>query len=193
MSEVLIHLFPYIKKIKIMKNLWIGIVLFSFLASCNNRSTEDRFIFEEERILDMETGDEYYINKMDTLTLVNVDGETSEIVVTATPFYDNREWIEMMQNYKDKLSDRKGALLDDQKEKIKAERAARYAQYDDQELLALFNEMHRKDDPYEQQMDVITELIRRNAVLETDAAKLLEVDSVTLDFDIDYTHSEDSL
>jgi hypothetical protein len=37
---------------------------------------------------------------------------------------------------------------------------------------------------------VITELVRREAILETDAAKLLEVDTVTLDFDIDYTLSE---
>ena len=175
-----------------MKNLLIVILLFSFMFGCTNRPAEDRFIFEEERILDMETGDEYYLNKMDTLTLVNIEGESSEIVVTATPFSGSEELDEMMMAYKEKLTERKDVLVKEQKEKIKAERAERYAQYDDQELLAYFNELHKKESPYVQQMDVITELVRRDAVLETDAAKLLEVDSVTLDFDIDYTVSEDS-
>lgn len=175
-----------------MKKLWIAIIMLSISFSCTNRSAEDRFIFEDERILDMETGDEYYINKMDTLTLVNIEGESSEIVVTATPFSDSDELDRMMASYKEKLTERKDALYKDQKEKIKAERAERYAEYDDQELLALFNKIHREEDPYEKQMDVIAELVRREAVLETDAAKLLEVDTVILDFDIDYTLSEGS-
>lgn len=175
-----------------MKKLWIAIILLSITFSCTNRSAEDRFIFEDERILDMETGDEYYINKMDTLTLVNIEGESSEIVVTATPFSDSDELDRMMASYKEKLTERKDALYKDQKEKIKVERAERYAEYDDQELLALFNKIHREEDPYEKQMDVIAELVRREAVLETDAAKLLEVDTVILEFDIDYTLSEGS-
>lgn len=166
--------------------------MLSVSFSCTNRSAEDRFIFEDERILDMETGDEYYINKMDTLTLVNIEGESSEIIVTATPFSDSDELDKMMASYKEKIAERKDALYKDQKEKIKAERAERYAEYDDQELLTLFNKMHSEEDPYEKQMDVIAELVRREAVLETDAAKLLEVDTVILDFDIDYTLSEDS-
>lgn len=175
-----------------MKKLGISIILFASIFSCTNRSSEDRFIFEEERILDMETGNEYYINKMDTLTLVNVEGESSEIVVTATPFSESDELDRMMAAYKEKITERKEILVNGQKEKIKAERAERYAEYDDQELLALFNKMHKEDSAYEKQMDVITELVRRDAVLETDAAKLLEVDTVILDFGIDYTMSEDS-
>ncbi|HSI76151.1 MAG TPA: hypothetical protein VK957_09655 [Lunatimonas sp.] len=175
-----------------MKKLWIAIIMLPVVFSCTNRSAEDRFIFEDERILDMETGDEYYINKMDTLTLVNIEGESSEIVVTATPFSDSDELNKMMASYREKITERKDALYKDQKEKIKAERAERYAEYDDQELLTLFNKLHSEDVPYEQQMDVIAELVRREAVLETDAAKLLEVDTVTLDFDIDYTVSEDT-
>jgi len=175
-----------------MKKLWIAIILLTVIFSCTNRSSEDRFIFEEERIVDMETGDEYYINKMDTLTLVNIEGESSEIVVTATPFSESEELDRMMAAYKERITERKEILVNEQKEKIKAERAERYSEYDDQELLALFNKMHKEDSPYEKQMDVITELVRRDAVLEKDAAKLLEVDTVILDFGIDYTMSEDS-
>jgi hypothetical protein len=175
-----------------MKKLSIAIILLTVIFSCTNRSSEDRFIFEEERIVDMETGDEYYINKMDTLTLVNIEGESSEIVVTATPFSESEELDRMMAAYKERITERKEILVNEQKEKIKAERAERYSEYDDQELLALFNKMHKEDSPYEKQMDVITELVRRDAVLETDAAKLLEVDTVILDFGIDYTMSEDS-
>lgn len=175
-----------------MKKLWIAIILLTVIFSCTNRSSEDRFIFEEERILDMETGDEYYINKMDTLTLVNIEGESSEIVVTATPFSESEELDRMMAAYKERITERKEILVNEQKEKIKAERAERYSEYDDQELLALFNKMHKEESPYEKQMDVITELVRRDAVLETDAAKLLEVDTVILDFGIDYIMSEDS-
>ncbi len=175
-----------------MKKLWIAVIVSSVIFSCTSRSGEDRFVFEEEQILDMETGDEYYINKLDTLTVVNIQGESSEIVVTAAPFSDSEELNKMMVAYREKLTTRKDILLKEQKEKIKAERAERYSEYDDQELLTLFNKMHKEDSPYEQQMDVITELVQRDAVLETDAAKLLEVDNVILDFDIDYTLSEES-
>lgn len=175
-----------------MKKLWIAIIMLTVIFSCTNRSTEDRFIFEDERIVDIETGDEYYINKMDTLTIVNIEGESSEIVVTATPFSESDELDRMMAAYKERITERKETLVTEQKEKIKAERAERYSQYDDQELLTLFNKMHKDERPYEQQMDVIAELVRRDAVLETDVAKLLEVDTVTLDFEIDYTLSEDS-
>jgi flagellum-specific peptidoglycan hydrolase FlgJ len=175
-----------------MKNLWIAIIISAIIFSCTNRSSEDRFIFEEERILDLETGDEYYINKMDTLTIVNIEGESSEIVVTAAPFSDSDELDRMMAAYKEKLSERKDSLVKEQKEKIKAERAERYSEYDDQELLAFFNKIHKEERPYEQQLDVIAELVSRDAVLETDVAKLLEVDTVTLDFEIDYIMSEDT-
>lgn len=173
-----------------MKKLLIGLTFISLVVACNNKSEEERFIFEEERVLDMETGNEYYVNNMDTLTVVNIEGETSNIVVTEAPFSDREELEEMLKAHKEKLLDRKEAALEEQKERIKKERAERYAEYDDQELLRLFNEMHEEDRPYEQQLDVITELVRREAILETDAAKLLEVDTVTLDFDIDYTLSE---
>lgn len=175
-----------------MKKLWIAIIMLTVIFSCTNRSTEDRFIFEDERIVDIETGDEYYINKMDTLTIVNIEGESSEIIVTATPFSESDELDRMMAAYKERITERKETLVTEQKEKIKAQRAERYSQYDDQELLALFNKMHKDERPYELQMDVIAELVRRDAVLETDVAKLLEVDTVTLDFEIDYTLSEDS-
>jgi hypothetical protein len=173
-----------------MKRLLLLSLLSLYISACS-QGDKDRFVFGEDRILDVETGDEYYLNKMDTLTIVNIEGETSEILATASPFADDEEFREMMDRYHASIAERKEKLLEEQKNLIKDQRIERYASYEDKELLEYFNRLHKEDAPYEQQMDVMAELVRREVVLEIDAATMLEVDTTLLDFDIDYTPTED--
>ncbi|EON78566.1 hypothetical protein ADIS_0916 [Lunatimonas lonarensis] len=147
-------------------------------------------MFEEERILDLETGDEYYLQNMDTLTVVNIEGETSQIVVTAAPFSDKEELDLMISNYKEKIAGRKDEMLTEQKTKIIDERKARYEEYSNEELLAFFNKIHQEDAPYGQQMDVMAELVNREAVLELDVPTLLEIDTAKIDLYTPYNEGD---
>ncbi|MEX2567902.1 MAG: hypothetical protein WD431_18285 [Cyclobacteriaceae bacterium] len=169
------------------------LVLFSlvglFLTSCS-KNDEERFIFEEERILDVETGDEYHLKNMDTMTVVHIDGMTEPITVSSTPFAESEKLEKMMAAYKKKIDERKENLIKKQKEIIKEQRIDRYAEYDNEELMNHYNELHSNDAPFEQQMDVVIELVRREEVLEIDVANLLEVDSSQVDFDLEYTPDE---
>ncbi|MEX2513013.1 MAG: hypothetical protein WD398_08910 [Cyclobacteriaceae bacterium] len=169
------------------------LILFSLvgllLSSCS-KNDEERFIFEEERILDVETGDEYHLKNRDTMTVVHIDGMTEPITVRSTPFAESEELKKMLAAYAKKIDGRKENLLIKQKEIIKEQRMERFAKYDDEALMNHFNELHRNDAPFEQQMDVVIELVRREKVLEIDVANLLEVDSSQVDFDLDYTPDE---
>ncbi|MDN3671353.1 hypothetical protein QWY93_18980 [Echinicola jeungdonensis] len=44
-------------------------------------SNEDQFEYQEEKVLDKESGDEYSMEKFDTLTVVHIDGTQEEILV----------------------------------------------------------------------------------------------------------------
>ncbi|WP_035804628.1 hypothetical protein [Lunatimonas lonarensis] len=170
----------------------LGILALSILitTSCQQKASEQRFVFEEERILDLETGDEYYLQNMDTLTVVNIEGETSQIVVTAAPFSDKEELDLMISNYKEKIAGRKDEMLTEQKTKIIDERKARYEEYSNEELLAFFNKIHQEDAPYGQQMDVMAELVNREAVLELDVPTLLEIDTAKIDLYTPYNEGD---
>ncbi len=174
-----------------MKKTCLMLMSAGILLSCSSPK-EDRYVFEEERILDTETGDEYYLNKMDTLTVVNIEGETSEIVVSAAPFYEHEEMDRMIADYKASISDRKERILEDKKKFLREQRKERYASYDDEALLKRFNELHAEDADFDKQMDVMAELVRREVVVEKDAPGLLEVEDVVLDFDIEYNPNEDA-
>jgi hypothetical protein len=173
-----------------MKNLGILALSILITTSCQQKGSEDRFVFEEERVLDMETGDEYYLQSMDTLTVVNIDGETSQIIVTAAPFSDKEELDLMISNYKEKIADRKDEIFSEQKTKIIDERKTRYEAYSNEELLAYFNKIHQEDAPYGQQMDVMAELVKREAVLELDVPTLLEIDTAKIDLYAPYNEGE---
>ncbi|WP_114750766.1 hypothetical protein [Pleomorphovibrio marinus] len=173
-----------------MKRICLILVSVGVLLSCSSPK-EDRYVFEEERILDTETGDEYYLNKMDTLTVVNIEGETSEIVVSAAPFAEHDEMGKMIAKYKDSISERKERMLEDKKERLRKQRIERYADYDDDELLKRFNELHAENAEFEQQMDVMKELVRREIVIDKDAPAMLEIEEADLDLDIEYDPSEE--
>jgi hypothetical protein len=174
-----------------MKKITLMLISVGVLLSCSSPK-EDRYVFEEERILDTETGDEYYLNKMDTLTVVNIEGETNEIVVSAAPFAEHEEMDRMIADYKSSISDRKERILEDKKAYLREQRKERYEGYDDEALLKRFNELHAEDADFDQQIDVMAELVRREVVVEKDAPGLLEIEDADLDFDIEYDPNEDA-
>ncbi|WP_209330207.1 hypothetical protein [Lunatimonas salinarum] len=167
-----------------------GIIALSILTftSCQKNTSEERFLYEEERVVDLETGDEYFLQNMDTLTVVHIDGKSEQLVVSAAPFSDSEELELLISSYKEKISDRKESIFTEQKTKIIEERKLRYQEYSDEELLAYFNKIHQDDEPYGQQMDVMAELVKREAVLAIDVPELLEIDTAKVDFNADYTN-----
>jgi hypothetical protein len=171
------------KKCIKMKKLILFSVVGLFLASCAGNDKE-RYKFEEERVLDLETGDEYYFKNLDTMTVVHIDGVTEPVTVESTPFAENAALAEMMENYRENLANRKQELLQEQKEIIQQQRIERYEAYNDEELMDYFDKLHEEEEPFERQMDVITELVRREVIGEADAPKLLEVDISEVDFDV---------
>lgn len=172
-----------------MKKLILFSVVIIFLASCAGND-EDRYKFEDERVLDLETGDEYYFKNLDTMTVVHIDGATEPVTVESTPFFENDALEEMMNNYRENLAIRKQELLQEQKEIIEQQRIERYAAYSDEELMDHFDKLHEEEVPFERQMDIITELVRRKVIGEADAPKLLEVNVSEVDFDVSIAGEE---
>lgn len=161
----------------------------SFLIGACSGEKRDRYQFEEDMVLDTETGDEYLLKNADTMTVVHIDGTSEPITVSSTPFADSEELNEMMESYKANLEERKEKLLAAEKVRIKKERSERYAEYSDEELETKFNELHEKGAPFEQQMDIVAELVNREVILEIDAAELLEIDPEEIDMDMKFSET----
>ncbi|WP_194777381.1 hypothetical protein [Pararhodonellum marinum] len=173
-----------------MKNcILFGLSILLFVG-CNTK-TENRYIVTEEgRVMDIVTGDEYSMDKFDTLTVVHVDGTTEEISVEASPIADDTAVMEFIRKREAELADRKERMMLEQKNNIIAARKERYKEYSDEELIAHFNKIHKESAPSEQQMDVILELIERDAINQDDATGMMEVDVLDIDFSRDYVPTE---
>ncbi|HSJ69154.1 MAG TPA: hypothetical protein VK921_15850 [Anditalea sp.] len=174
-----------------MKKLILSVFVSVIMLACTTpKSEEDRFVYEEDRIVDRETGDEYRLEDESTYTVIHPDGEQEVVTREEAPFYGTEELDEYMRQYGDRLAQRKEAAMLEYKNQIKATRAERYSQYSDDELLARFNQLHRDNAPYEEQMDVMAELVERDVVGEDEAPGLLEVDAREINFDIEFDPSE---
>lgn len=170
----------------------IGILALIVIWAACSSNNEDRYIFEAERVLDTETGDEYYLKNPDTMTVVHIDGVSEPVTVSSTPFAGSEEFEQMMSRYQDNLEAREDSLLMVKKEQIKQTRRERYAEYNDDELMERFNTIKDKGAPFAQQMDVMAELVRREVVLEIDVPDIMEIDPEDIDMDIEYTPEEEN-
>lgn len=171
------------------KNILTILALILLSTACSSEK-EDRYIFETDRVLDSETGDEYYFKNLDTMTVVHIDGVSEPVTVTSTPFAGSEELEKMMKKYQENLEAREDSLLKVKKKQIKQNRMDRYAEYTDDELMERFNTLKDEGASFAQQMDVMAELVRREVVLEVDVAKIMEIDPVTIDMDVDYQQEE---
>lgn len=176
-----------------MKKLILSVFVSMIMLACTTpKSDEDRFVYEEDRIVDTETGDEYILEDESTYTVIHPDGEREVLQREEAPFYGTEGLDEYLRQYSDRLTERKEAAMEDYKTRIKTLRHDRYAEYSDDELMQRFNTLHSENAPYEEQMDVMAELVERGVVGEDEAPTLLEVDARDLDFDIEFDPSENA-
>jgi len=174
-----------------MKKLILSVFVSVIMLACTTpKSEEDRFVYEEDRIVDTETGDEYILEDESTYIVTHPDGEREVVAREEAPFYGTEGLDEYMRQYGDRLTQRKEAAMQEHKNRIKAARSERYAQYTDEQLLERFNRLHRENAPYEEQMDVMAELVERDVVGEDEAPGMLEVEERDLNFDIEFDPSE---
>ncbi|UJP64858.1 hypothetical protein [Mongoliitalea daihaiensis] len=169
-----------------MKKIWIvGMLIVSFLAACTGEKTlEQRFVYEDDKIVDVETGDEYILEDVEEFTVVHSDGTVEKIPLDEAPFYTGAFSAEYLDELDKNLEERKLRLIEEKKMKIKEARNARYAELSNDELLAKFKEGHSDGLELGIQMDMIAELIDRGVIAEDEAPVMLEIEPELIDFDI---------
>ena len=174
-----------------MKKLMLSVFVSALMLACTTPKTdEDRFVYQEDRIVDMETGDEYILEDEATYTVIHPDGEREEVAIEDAPFYGTEGLDEYLRQYSDRIAQRKQEAMENYKMRIKEVRQMRYSEFSDKELMQKFNQLHKEDAPYEEQMDVMAELVERGVVGEDEAPGLLEIDAADLDFDIEFDPNE---
>ncbi|SNR98656.1 hypothetical protein SAMN06295967_101372 [Belliella buryatensis] len=170
-----------------MKKLMIALVSASLLFACSQeKSVEERYLYEGDKIVDVETGDEYLLEESEEeFILVHKDGSTEVIPMEETPFFGTTLSDEYVNDWKKSLEARKDLLLEEKKNKLKDARRARYAEFTDEELMDKFQKMHNDKEDMTLQMDLIAELVERGAISDEDAPDLLEIDPELINFDIE--------
>ncbi len=164
----------------------ILLILSLLIVGACGPSEEERFTYEEGKVVDTETGDEYSMEKFDTLTVVHINGMEEEILVEDAPFYGSEKGTEFIEAGESRLEKREEALIEQKKQKIKEERIKRYEAFEDEELLEEYNRLREEDAPFTQQMDIIIELVRREVIGKDEVPAMLEEDSTMIDYDLDY-------
>ncbi|SIS68629.1 hypothetical protein [Belliella pelovolcani] len=170
-----------------MKKLMIAAVSASLLFACGQeKSVEERYLYEGDKIVDVETGDEYLLEESEEeFVVVHKDGTKEVIPMEETPFFGTTLSDDYVNDWKKSLEERKAQLLEDKKNSLKEARKARYAEYSDEELMEKFQKMHKDNADMTLQMDLIAELVDRGAISDEDAPDLLEVEPEFINFDIE--------
>jgi hypothetical protein len=170
-----------------MRNLTIIAILATFfIAACaGEKKLEQRFVYDNEKILDVETGDEYILDDVEVFTVVHKDGTVDKITIDEAPFYSGSFSADYLEELDKKLEERKLQLIEAKKNKLKEARKARYAALSDAELLAKFNESHANEVEFGMQLDMIAELLSRGVIGEDEAPVLLEIEPAMLELDIE--------
>jgi hypothetical protein len=169
-----------------MKKLTLILLSLIFLASCaKEKSVEERYLYEVDKVVDVETGDEYILEDEETITIIHTDGSTEKIAIEEAPFYESALSEEFIKSMEENLQQRKLALLEDKKDKIKEVRRSRYAHISDEDLLKQFQQGHKDGLDISRQIDMIAELIDRGVVSSEEAPGLLEISPELIDFDIE--------
>jgi len=169
-----------------MKKLMIIALSIALISACTSeKSVEERYLYEGEKIVDVETGDEYMMEEEGKITVVHKDGTKEKLAIDETPFYETALSEEFISSLESNYNARKQALLEKKKEMLKENRRSRYAEISDEELLKQFQQAHKDGLDMGRQMDMVAELIERGAVTEDQAPELLEVEPELINFDID--------
>lgn len=176
-----------------MKKIVLITLGIAFLASCaQEKSVEERYLYESEKIVDVETGDEYFMEEEEKFTIVHTDGTTEKVAIDETPFYGTALSDEYVKTLEARLAERKEKLLVEKKNQLKEVRRSRYADISDDELLKQFHQAHKDGLDMSRQMDMMAELIDRGVVNSEEAPGLLEISPEMIDLDIDIDELEEN-
>jgi hypothetical protein len=169
-----------------MKKTVLLILSIAFLVSCaKEKSIEERYLYEGDKIVDVETGDEYIMEDDQQITIIHTDGTMEKIAVDETPFYGSALSDEYLKSLEAKMTERKEKLLEEKKNQLKEVRRSRYANISDDELLKQFKQAHADGLDMSRQMDMIAELVERGIVNTEEAPGLLEISPELIDLDIE--------
>ncbi|MFD2037251.1 hypothetical protein ACFSKL_20805 [Belliella marina] len=178
-----------------MKKLMITVLGASLLLSCSQeKSVEERYIYQDDKIIDVDTGDEYLLEESDEqFVLVHKDGTQETIALDETPFFGTSLTDDYVSDWKNKMEERQEKLLIDKKNQLKEKRKERYAEYSDDELMKEFQKYHKEGKDMTMQMDMIAELLERGKISDEEAPSLLEVEPELINLDIDIEAPNDEL
>ncbi|PSL05057.1 hypothetical protein [Cecembia rubra] len=164
--------------------IFIGTII--ILTSCSKeKSVEERYLYEVDKVVDIETGDEYIMEEENEIIVVHTDGSKEIIPIEEAPFYGSTLSEDYLRYLEEKMRERKDKLLEEKKNEIKAMRRSRYASISDEELLKQFQKGHQEGIEMSRQMDMIAELIERGVVSSEEAPDLLEISPELIDFEIE--------
>jgi peroxiredoxin len=176
-----------------MKKIVLFTLGIAFLASCaQEKSVEERYLYEGEKIVDVETGDEYIMEEEEKITIVHTDGTMEKVAIDETPFYGTALSDEYVKSLEANLAERKRKLLVEKKNQLKEVRRSRYADISDDELLKQFQQAHEDGLDMSRQMDMMAELIDRGVVNSEEAPGLLEISPEMIDLDIEIDIEEEN-
>jgi hypothetical protein len=163
----------------------LGGVMFTF--SCNSeKNAESRFVYEGDKIVDVETGDEYVLeDDTEAFTVIHSDGSREKIPVAEAPVYGSALSDEYIADWKNQLALKKEQALEDKKNKLKEARRKRYENLSNDELMKKFQDLHKRGVEMDVQMDIVAELVARDVLKEDDAPILLEIDPNLVDFEVE--------
>lgn len=170
-----------------MKKLLIALLSTSILFACKQeKSVEERYIYDEDKIVDVETGDEYILDDNDQeFVIIHKDGSKEVVSVEDTPFYGTALSDGYISEWKENMSSREEKLLEEKKNKLKQARKDRYADLSDEELMKKFQKSHEDGIDMSLQMDIIAELVERGAITDRDAPTLLEIEPELINLNIE--------
>lgn len=159
-----------------MKKLILIALCAAVMTGCGqDKPVEERYVYEGEKVVDVETGDEYLLEDENVVTVIHTDGSRETVAVEETPFYGTAVSDEYFAELQKNLTVRKERILEEKKNKMKDQRRAKYEGLSDEELLDRFKESHQKNEDMAKQMEMMSELVERGVVNTEDAPNLLEV------------------
>ncbi|MCH7410859.1 hypothetical protein MM239_15735 [Belliella sp. DSM 111904] len=175
-----------------MKKLMIALMGAGVLFACKQeKSIEERFIYEDDKITDIETGDQYLLEESESeFVLVHDDGSKETIAIEEAPFFGTTLSEDYVSDWKRSIKEREEVLLQEKKEQLKKARKERYADLSDDELMKKFQKSHKENVDMAIQMDMVAELVDRNVVSDDDASDLLEIEPELVNLDIELESPE---
>ncbi len=155
------------------------------MSCAREKTVEERYLYEGDKIVDVDTGDEYIMEESGEFMIVHPDGTTESINIEETPFFGTSLSDQYVKDWEVGMEERKEQLLMEKKMQLREERRNRYAHLSDEQLLKEFKAIHQKKGDMTLQREMINELVERGAVSPEEAPNFLEIDPKLMDLDVD--------